>query len=210
MALTPAQERAMIFEGFREEPYLDNRGYPTIGIGEKLEDIQYTKEQGVPYHLQHERRTKDQSIENLQEHWSTLEEDVASRYGEDWEDLPQDVRDVVMDLSYNMGAEGLFTKFPGFLEDVQGGNYQSAAQNLKYKDPAAGDNPANYSDWWNQVGGATTETNENTGEWSESARSSNRATSNYDVLMGQPISEDLMVENTMKQNDALNEAFGQA
>lgn len=200
MAFTPAQERTMIFEGYKEKPYLDSRGYPTIGLGEKMEDIKYSKEQGVPEHLQGQTRTKEQAGENLSGHWNKVESDVANRFGDQWNNLPADIQGVILDLGYNMGTEGLFTKFPGFIEDITAGNYENAAQNLKYKNPSLGDNPGNYSDWWNQVGGASTETNVNTGEWGADSRVSNRGTANYDILSNyQDPDEQLVSDVTTEQ-----------
>ena len=199
MALKPHEERAMMFEGFKAEPYLDTMGYPTIGIGEKLENIRYSKEQGVPSHLKDKRRTMEESVQNLQRHFANIEQDVSNRFGKEWGDVPDDIKGVVLDMAYNIGASGLFDGFKGFIGDVKSKDYKNAALNLKYKDPSIGDNPDNYSDWWNQVGGSKTETNVNTGEWGKESRASNRATANFDILSNYKDPESKMVDNVVTE-----------
>tara|TARA_R100001082_G_scaffold59520_2_gene33015 strand:+ start:33 stop:656 length:624 start_codon:yes stop_codon:yes gene_type:complete len=195
MALKPYQERTAMFEGFKPNAYLDSMGYPTIGFGEKLENIKYTKEQGVPAHLQNLIRTREEAGTNLQSHYDQIMPDVINRFGENWKDIPTDIQGVVLDMGYNVGPDALFNKFPGFIDDIRSGNYEGAAANLKYKDPALGDNPNNYSLWWNQIGGANTESNINTGEWGPDSRAVNRGTANYDVLMNYKSPDTELVDN---------------
>ena len=199
MALTENQQRTAMFEGYKEKPYLDTAGYPTIGHGEKLENIKYSSDQGVPSHLQGQTRNTDQAGQSLQTHYQSVEQDVSNRFGEHWDGIPDDIKGVILDMGYNVGSQGLFDKFPGFISDIKAGiksgSYEGAALNLKYKDPALGDNPGNYSDWWEQIGGKSTESNVNTGEWGKDSRVSNRGTANYDILMNYEDPDTALVNN---------------
>ena len=76
---------------------------------------------------------------------------------------PASVMHAVTETGYNMGAKGLYDKFPGFRENIISGNYTGAAENLIWKDPSnhgfitdeSGEevyDPSKTSKWYDQVG----------------------------------------------------------
>ena len=177
--------RTMEFEGgFKPKVYLDTEGYPTIGYGHLLDKIKFDKPEGasedwVPEQYKDITWTEEEGEKTFLDDYLKIQKDVANRYGKDeFSKLPTEARDVLTDLAFNLGPEGLFggknvKGFPGFLEDFKAGRYGEAAKELKYKDPDKGN--MNMSLWWDQVGGDKTEA-ENL------VRSENRATSAYDLL----------------------------
>ena len=169
--------RTMEFEGGHEDKaYLDSLGYPTIGAGHLLEKKKYDV---LPEKYKDLTWSEEKSQETFFDDYLNKKQDVARRYGEeDFESLPQEVQGILTDLAFNLGAEGLFggagkKGFPGFLEDIKGKRYGEAAKELRYKNPDKGN--FEMSDWWNQVGGDTTESR-------DEVRSGNRATATFDLL----------------------------
>lgn len=180
-AKSPAMDKTKFFEGgHKSQAYLDNLGKPTIGVGTLLDSSSY---ETLPLQYQNLNWSEEQGNQRFVEDYETKQSQVANLYGDQWDSLPQQAKDIMTDMAYNVGSEGLFSKFPGFVDDMKAGNYQNAAKQLKYKDPSAGDIEGNISDWWGQVGGTETESNINTGVWGGDARGGNRATYNYDALM---------------------------
>jgi|2_EtaG_2_1085320.scaffolds.fasta_scaffold27942_3 GH24 family phage-related lysozyme (muramidase) len=174
------QSKTQEFEGgHRQRAYLDSLGKPTIGTGTLLENKSYSE---MPEQYRNMELSEEEGNRRFQEDYGTKMSEVEKLYGDKWGDLPDDVKGVMTDMAYNVGSEGLFNKFSGFIKDVRKGNYANAAKNLKYKDRSKGDIEGNISNWWDQVGGVTTESNIASGEWGENSRTGNRATSNYDML----------------------------
>ena len=142
------------------------------------------------------------------EDYAKKQSEVQSLYGENWNTLPSEAQGVLTDMAYNVGSQGLFNKFPGLIKDIQSGNYSGAANQLKYKDTSLGDVEGNTSNWWNQVGGTTTEGNIASGEWGKGNRANNRGTSNYDVLSGLgDLSSNQPVNSLFNNNDKLTSAL---
>ena len=191
-ALMDNMLRTMTFEGGnREKAYLDSEGYPTIGVGHLLEKKKYEIPEGedetwVPEKFRDITWTEEQGKETFYDDYLNMQQDVSRRYGEDeFSSLPMKEQGILTDLAFNLGAEGLFggaesKGFPGFLEDFREGRYGEAAKELQYKNPDK-DN-FEESDWWDQIGGDTTEERIAKGEWSEGDRKTNRATATFDLL----------------------------
>lgn len=176
----PYIDKTQSFEGgHKSKAYLDSEGYPTIGTGTLLEHQKY---ENMPEQYANMDWSKEQGNKRFQEDYGIKQGEVQNLYGEGWESLPPEVQGLLTDMSYNVGSQGLFNKFPGLIEDIRSGNYEDAANQLKYKDISKGNVEGNTSQWWNQVGGATTEGNIASGAWGGDSRSGNRATYNYDTL----------------------------
>ena len=75
---------------------------------------------------------------------------------------PSEVMHAITEFGYNVGAQGVQDKFPGFSAAIQEGNYELAAENLIWKDPSATGtimedgqevfDPKLTSKWYDQVG----------------------------------------------------------
>ena len=179
--LTPGQQMTQGFEGYKENVYIDSEGYPTIGAGSLIEHTKYDE---VPEHLQNLRLPYDQGgAELFQKEYNIKAGEVGRKYGEGWDKVPSDVKDIMIDLGFNLGTEGLYEKFPGFVSDIREGDYASAAGNLKYKDPSLGDVEGNISSWYEQVGGTKYESRVSEGKYSSEALKENRATRHYNTLL---------------------------
>jgi len=168
-----SMQKTMNFEGYEEKPYLDSSGFPTIGIGNKLESVSYKKGQ-MPEKYSNMEVSKEKAINNYINNYLEIEGVVKKKYGKGYDKLPEDARGVLNDLAFNLGGFKLFDEFPGFIEDFKKGQYGEAAKELKFTNPDEGD--MNFSKWWKQIGALNTE-NENL------KRSDNRGTSAYDILL---------------------------
>ena len=179
--LGTGQSRTQLFEGgHKEKAYLDSLGKPTIGTGTLLDNQSYD---AMPEHYATMNWSKEEGDKQFNTDYDTKKSEVQRLYGDNWGDLPQEAQDVMTDMAYNVGSEGLFNKFPGLIKDIKAGDYGKAANQLKYKDPSKGDAEGNTSNWWNQVGGAKTEGNIASGAWAaDSSRAANRGTYNFDAL----------------------------
>ena len=197
--MSDSMKRTQGFEGgHKQSAYLDTLGYPTIATGSVLEHTKYDK---LPEKYANMNVSEAQGNEMFHQDYATKASEIEKLYGEGYGNLPQPVRDVMTDMAYNVGSEGLFKKFPGMVKDIRAGNYGNAANQLKYKDISLGDTEGNISNWWNQVGGTTTEGNIASGEWGDNSRIGNRATANYDILSGlgnTPVPQNQPVDDTMQ------------
>mgnify|MGYP003650510638 CR=1 FL=1 len=170
--------RTMQFEGgYKKNVYLDTEGYPTIGYGHKLSNVRYEKGD-LPEEYKNMSWSEDESRKSFLSDYFEKESRVKTKFGEQaYNKLPDKAKSILIDLAFNMGSTKLFDEFPGFIADmykgIKTGNYQDAAQELKYKNPDKGN--MQMSNWWDQVGGDTTESK-------NEVRSGNRATSTFDIL----------------------------
>ena len=128
------------FEGYEGGIYTDSEGHATGGYGHKLVP-------GVDYSGWTQKDWESQ----FDKDYSSKRKEIKSHFGDSWKGMPPEVQDVVTDLAFNMGTSGLTNKFPSLINDIREGNYASAAENLKYKDPYADE--LEKTDWWNQIGG---------------------------------------------------------
>ena len=200
--LTPGQELTLGFEGYRTKPYLDTEGYLTIGAGHKMDTTKYDVEgpygqQNLPeYAKDIELMPQTGGFELYRRDYASKAGEIGRKYGEGWSDVPSDIQDIMVDMGFNVGTEGLYDKFPGFVSDIKAGDYSSAAENLKYKDPSRmqgdsilssyideqGKPQSNISDWYTQVGGIKTEEYVESDARHADVLKQNRATSHYNFL----------------------------
>ena len=168
-----SMQRTMMFEEYREKPYLDSSGFPTIGIGNKLESVSYKKGQ-IPEKYSNMSVSKVDAVKNYIDNYFEIQNVVKKKYGKDFDKLSTEAQGVITDLAYNLGAFKLFNEFPGFIEDFKKGDYDEAAKELKFVNPDEGN--MDISKYWKQIGALNTE-NKNL------KRSDNRGTSAYDILL---------------------------
>jgi lysozyme len=97
-------------EGLRLRVYNDSVGIPTIGVGRNLRDRGLTKEEAM-YLL-------DNDIKDFTKQ-------LSDRL--DWFDFkPIEVRNVLIDMGFNLGIAGLMS-FTNTLSHIEKGNYKTAA-----------------------------------------------------------------------------------
>ena len=99
-------------EGFRSKPYKDTEGHLTIGYGLNL-DAGITEEEAQMI-LEHRVRK--------------IEFDLISRLPY-WNRLFTTRRDVLINMAYNLGVEGLM-KFKVTLSMIEAGIYEEAAKQM--------------------------------------------------------------------------------
>lgn len=130
-------------EGVCPEPYIDSRGIPTVGIGfnlikygarERIESVGadydgLLKSAGAP------RANKDFCLTPDQMN-KLFKGDLADAFKETldvyprFEAHPDSVRDVLVDLTFNMGG-GKLKEFRRFNQAIDNGNYAQAAEFLR-------------------------------------------------------------------------------
>lgn len=112
-------------------PYLDSKGYWTVGYGHLL-----TKPDGTPYTKNDTLPASAKEIPpSLIEFWGwsdyeNLKDAAINWIGKDkWEELPDSVKSGIVELSYGVGPKGLegFKNTKKFLIE---GDYESAAENI--------------------------------------------------------------------------------
>jgi len=115
-------------EGLRLKVYNDSVGIPTIGVGRNLRD------RGL---------TKDEAMYLLDNDIKDFTKQLSDRL--EWFDFkPIEVRNVLIDMGFNMGIGGLLT-FHNTLAYIEKGDYKTAAANMLI------------SIWAKQVGGRAIE-----------------------------------------------------
>jgi len=97
-------------EGFSGMPYNDPLGLPTIGYGTLLPITEYEAELLLRHRLSLVRQE--------------LQEKVPF-----WSDLPDTIKDVLLDMAYNMGVPRLFT-FKKMWEAVEKGDWNKMADEM--------------------------------------------------------------------------------
>ena len=138
------------YEGFRSKVYKDTVGKKTIGYGFNLEDP-YTASL-IPQDIKEGKRelTEEEATPIFNKRYSQAEADRKTYLGEDLDKrLSQPIKDVVTDLSYNMGLSKL-SKFSGFKKALEESDYERAALELQYINPDAKEKIE--TPWYSQVG----------------------------------------------------------
>ena len=110
-------DRIKAEEGFSPKPYRDSRGVLTIGYGTNLA-IGITEDEAA--FLLHSRLTR-------------VEQCIKSKWGP-WSDMPGNVRDVLTDMGYQLGCEGVL-EFQHMLAALAARDYagaQAAALDSKW------------------------------------------------------------------------------
>jgi len=110
-------------EGKANKPYTDTMGKITIGIGRNLTDVGLSEDE-IQYLFQNDLKRVIRSLDN----WLPW-----------WREKPENIRNVLMDMCFNLGIEGLLG-FKKFLRALHEGNYLEAADEMVE------------SKWYHQVG----------------------------------------------------------
>lgn len=138
MSLLEAKLSTMKYEGWRGNVYKDTRGNPTVGWGFNLNDKLVSSM--IPDEVKTGKRelTQAEAFPIFDKLYSRAEQTARDYVGDSFDKLPETVRNIVTDMSYNMGD-----KVKGF-EDMKKAILTGDSQGIAYamKD----------SKWFNQVG----------------------------------------------------------
>lgn len=107
------EEQLLVDEGLRLKPYKDTVGKLTIGIGRNLDDVGITKDEAIILLRNDIARTTKDVIANIP--W--------------WSGLDEVRRDVIINMAFNLGIEGLL-KFKRTLLSIQNGEYEQASKEM--------------------------------------------------------------------------------
>jgi GH24 family phage-related lysozyme (muramidase) len=93
----------MKFEGWRDKPYKDSVGVPTIGWGFNLTDPVVASL--IPEDVKQGKRALSQAeaLPIFNKLYSRAEQTARDYIGDKFDKLPEQIKDVVIDMSYNMG-----------------------------------------------------------------------------------------------------------
>lgn len=127
-------EQLKIDEGVVYEIYKDHLGYPTFGVGHLVleDDPEFGLEVGTPVS---EQRVKECFEKDL----DTAISECVVLYGEAWEDFPGEVKEILVNMLFNLGRPRL-SKFKNFNKNILAHDWAAAA-------PEGRD-----SIWYRQVG----------------------------------------------------------
>jgi len=137
-------------EGIRDTAYFDSKGILTIGAGFNLEK-QGAKERiekmGLNYELvcdKKQKLSKEHIFLLMKEDVETAISDAKKYVGEKWESLNPDAKEIIINMSYNLGYPRL-SKFKKLKHALINRDYQTAAKEMKD------------SKWYYQVGNRSKE-----------------------------------------------------
>lgn len=116
-------EQLKIDEGVKYEIYEDHLGYPTFGVGHLI--IEDDPEYGQPIGTEvSEERVMECFLNDLQ----IADDECCGLYGADfWCDFPQEVREILLNMMFNMGRPRL-GKFKKMNEALYKGDWKEAAK----------------------------------------------------------------------------------
>lgn len=142
-------------EGFVPYPYKDSRGLWTIGAGHLIGDGKTLPPEYAQYknngaaNAKGNNTTPAMSQEKLEELFNKDYEKhkAIAMEGPGWNLSNDDGKAALTDLTFNMGK--WWTKFPGAAKALEQGNFDLAADELKYKD---GKTKKELSNYYKQVG----------------------------------------------------------
>ena len=113
-----------VHEGFSSVVYKCTAGYDTIGYGKRIKYLQVTEEQATEW---------------LEEDLENLKYTLSGKY--DWFlPAPQEVRDVVMNMNYQLGVSA-FSKFKKTIKYIANKDYQMASVEMLDSKWARDDTP---------------------------------------------------------------------
>ena len=114
-------EQLKIDEGVVYEVYLDHLGLPTVGIGHLIleSDYEHGKEVGTMISVE---RCEELFMQDLD---IAISECVVL-YGDDWHEFPEEVKEVLVNLLFNMGRPRL-SQFKKMNAALAEGDWKTAA-----------------------------------------------------------------------------------
>lgn len=120
-----------VYSGGLTTPYLDSKGYWTVGHGHlltKADGTPYTKNDKLP--AEFSKITEQQIKDWAKSDYETLKQAAINWIGEDkWKELPEPVKSGAIELAYGLGPVKL-KKFDDTREYILAGDYESAAENI--------------------------------------------------------------------------------
>jgi GH24 family phage-related lysozyme (muramidase) len=115
-------EQLKIDEGVVNEIYLDHLGYPTFGVGHLVleSDPEHGQDVGTPV-------SEDRVRECFEKDLDTSISECVALYGPDiWEAFPGEVKEILVNMMFNMGRTRL-SKFKKFNAALEAGDWATAA-----------------------------------------------------------------------------------
>ena len=114
-------EQLKIDEGVVYEIYNDHLGYPTFGVGHLVleTDPEHGQAVGTPVSGERVRECFERDLD-------TAISECVVLYGDAWEGFPGEVREVLVNMLFNLGRPRL-TKFKNFNAKLIEGDYKGAA-----------------------------------------------------------------------------------
>ena len=141
-SLSPWERQTARHEGFKDYIYTDTAGNPTTGYGHKLSPEEL-KGMGLESSFEANQHFRDLSLNrnyeelfkedyNEQKFYTQHAFDDFTKDKGAFSRLDPDAQGILTDLGFNMGADKLKSKFPKFLKAMQAGEYEEAANQLRY------------------------------------------------------------------------------
>ena len=120
MNIQQLREQLKIDEGVKYEIYLDHLGYPTFGIGHLIveADEEHGKPVGTPITEERVNAVFDSDV--------AIYISEAKKVFPNLETLPSEAQEVIVNMTFNMGAPRL-SKFKKFIVGVNVGDWNTAA-----------------------------------------------------------------------------------
>ena len=140
---TSGMESTARFEGTVPNVYTDTGGIPHYGVGHKMTSEEIDEFGLGDYDFQPNQQLRDYKVDTsriqdvFQSDYSSAQDsarNILNLSNEDYSNMPEDMRNMVTDMTFNMGAGGM-SKFPKFLDAIKGGRYGEAAGQLRYSQP---------------------------------------------------------------------------
>jgi lysozyme len=123
VGITELDQKIMKSEGYRDQVYKDTEGYDTIGYGHKL-----TKDE-IASGKYADGITQEEAMKLYKEDRVRTSEGFYSKAP--WaKQQPEPVKEVLEDMAFNMGPDGLLG-FKDTLKYIKAGDYRQAAENIK-------------------------------------------------------------------------------
>ncbi|MCE9585719.1 glycoside hydrolase family protein, partial [Candidatus Uhrbacteria bacterium] len=113
-------------EGFRNKPYIDSRGFLTVGVGHKLSGPNDPLNRELS-----DQEIKDLYAQDYSKHANEARAS-ASRHGVNFDSLSPNRQAVLVDMAFNMGAAqgGGLDDFKLMWEGIKNNNYNQASAEI--------------------------------------------------------------------------------
>ena len=115
------REEIIADEGQVLKVYLDNLGYPTVGVGHLIleSDEEYGLGEGTPI-------TQTRSDELLFQDLNIVLKECEDRFHNNWRDYPEEVKLIIANMAFNLGLTRL-VKFKKMFAALNEGDYKQAS-----------------------------------------------------------------------------------